>query len=164
LFESYLALHRALANDDHVAAVKAAGQALTVVDKVDMHAAQGEDHAAWMKAAGALKKTFGDLSRSKTIEEARGSFALCSEQMTSLANRFGAPGGRALYEIRCPMAFRNRGAIWLQEDAKVRNPYFGQVMLACGEVTHVIRVAGGAPAAGNADKHAPAALPGGHAP
>mgnify|MGYP006300108977 FL=1 len=60
-----------------------------------------------------------------------------SEEMLSLAKRFGSPTGEALYEVKCPMAFDNRGAIWLQDSQEVRNPYFGKVMLRCGEVQEV---------------------------
>jgi Cu(I)/Ag(I) efflux system membrane fusion protein len=32
------------------------------------------------------------------------------------------------------MAFDNKGAYWLSDQAKIRNPYFGDKMLECGEV------------------------------
>ncbi len=31
------------------------------------------------------------------------------------------------------MAFNNRGADWLQDDAMVANPFFGDAMLRCGD-------------------------------
>jgi Cu(I)/Ag(I) efflux system membrane fusion protein len=33
------------------------------------------------------------------------------------------------------MAFENQGANWLQKDKELRNPYFGDAMLRCGEIT-----------------------------
>lgn len=33
----------------------------------------------------------------------------------------------------CPMAFGNKGAYWFSETEEKRNPYFGDMMLKCGE-------------------------------
>ncbi len=40
-----------------------------------------------------------------------------------------------IYREYCPMAFNERGAYWLSDDADIKNPYFGKKMLECGEVT-----------------------------
>ena len=32
------------------------------------------------------------------------------------------------------MAFDNQGAYWLSNAKQIRNPYFGEKMLTCGEV------------------------------
>lgn len=42
---------------------------------------------------------------------------------------------RKIYRFHCPMAFDNKGAHWLQDDAKIANPYFGTAMLSCGSLT-----------------------------
>ena len=65
-------------------------------------------------------------------------FALLSEQMSAVAKRFGPIPARGIYEMKCPMAFDNRGARWLQDHKDVRNPYFGAAMLQCGEVIDVL--------------------------
>ena len=39
------------------------------------------------------------------------------------------------YKQYCPMAFDNKGAIWLSDENEIKNPYFGEKMLECGEVT-----------------------------
>lgn len=47
--------------------------------------------------------------------------------------------GHALTGKRyCPMAFDNKGAYWLTEGHEIRNPYFGDTMLKCGEITEII--------------------------
>ena len=38
------------------------------------------------------------------------------------------------------MAFNNRGADWLSNEAQIRNPYFGDKMMKCGSVTGKIAV------------------------
>ena len=39
-----------------------------------------------------------------------------------------------VFQQMCPMAFNGKGAKWLSDSKEVRNPYFGDVMLACGVV------------------------------
>ncbi|MFP4283652.1 MAG: efflux RND transporter periplasmic adaptor subunit, partial [Opitutales bacterium] len=42
---------------------------------------------------------------------------------------------RTLYRMHCPMVYPDRGADWIQADDQLRNPYFGAMMLKCGEVS-----------------------------
>lgn len=42
--------------------------------------------------------------------------------------------GGTVYQQFCPMAFDNAGANWLSAHVEIRNPYFGNNMLECGEV------------------------------
>ena len=43
-----------------------------------------------------------------------------------------------IYRQYCPMAFNNKGAYWLSNTEEIRNPYFGDKMLECGEVTDTL--------------------------
>jgi Cu(I)/Ag(I) efflux system membrane fusion protein len=43
----------------------------------------------------------------------------------------------AIYEEHCPMAFDNKGANWLQAESKLANPYYGAMMLRCGETRKI---------------------------
>lgn len=47
-----------------------------------------------------------------------------------------AKGGNkaTVYKQFCPMAFDNKGAFWLSETSDIKNPYFGDEMLTCGNV------------------------------
>ena len=38
-----------------------------------------------------------------------------------------------MYIQRCPMANNNKGATWLSKNKDIKNPYFGEQMLGCGE-------------------------------
>jgi hypothetical protein len=44
-----------------------------------------------------------------------------------------------VYRQFCLMAFSNKGAHWLSTDTIIRNPYFGDDMLDCGNVDEVIK-------------------------
>ena len=40
--------------------------------------------------------------------------------------------------MHCPMVYEDRGADWLQAEEPLQNPYFGAMMLKCGEVVETI--------------------------
>ncbi len=53
--------------------------------------------------------------------------------MSELLRHFGNPLDTALRLAFCPMAFDSKGAEWIQQDGALKNPYYGQTMLRCGE-------------------------------
>ena len=138
VFGEYFAMQQALASDDLDAAVAAVGSMQKALADVDMKLLTGEDHEVWMGQAGSLKQMLTTAAGAKDIEAARGAFAILSERMLAVGKRFGSPIGGPLYELKCPMAFDNRGAVWLQRGDETRNPYFGAAMPQCGGVTDVI--------------------------
>lgn len=135
---AYLAIQVALAGDDLAAAKKAAGTALVALGKVKMHLLEGEAHRVWMKQANQLETLLEKLAAAEGIESARATFASVSAQLETVIARFGTPGGK-LYKAWCPMAFDNRGAAWIQAGDQIRNPYFGSMMLECGEIREVLK-------------------------
>lgn len=138
LFEEYFAMQKALSEDKFDRGVSGASEIKDALAGVDMKLLSDTGHHVWMRHAAALEKIISDVSKAKDIEVLRFSFALLSEQMLVVARQFGPPGKSAIYQLKCPMAFNNRGATWLQQDEDTRNPYFGSVMLKCGSVIEVI--------------------------
>jgi len=69
------------------------------------------------------------LAKAKDLAAARKAFQPLSESLIRYAKSGNIPAG-TLYEVYCPMA----KAGWLQADKTVRNPYFGQAMLDCGQI------------------------------
>lgn len=65
------------------------------------------------------------------LKEQRERFKKVSEAAIAWMQK--TPGAK-LYVIRCPMA----EASWLQSDDRIRNPYMGRSMPACGEVARTI--------------------------
>ena len=55
-----------------------------------------------------------------------------------LAISFGFGETMPVFQHHCPMAFGNKGAIWLQKDDQTRNPYFGSTMLKCADRVELI--------------------------
>jgi Cu(I)/Ag(I) efflux system membrane fusion protein len=136
--DHYLTVQRQLAQDNDAAARDAAAKGLASLKDVDMALVTAEDHVAWMEHAGALKSLFTAISETDGIEPARLKFAVLSEEIVVVLARFGMSEG-PLYKAWCPMAFDNRGASWVQSEEEISNPYFGEMMLRCGEIKQVLK-------------------------
>ena len=135
--EDYFAIQKALAEDESPKAVEGARQALKSLAAVDMQRLTGPALIDWMQHEAQLKIILTRFISAEGIEAVRKEFALLSEQMTATLVRFRPLPAKA-YQFKCPMAFNNRGASWLQADDGTRNPYFGKTMPKCGEVIQII--------------------------
>ena len=116
---SYLEIQAALAADK-VPATKAPAAAI-VKDAAPMGAA-GADIVT---AAKALEQA-GDLKK------AREAFGKLSAAVIAAAKADGWKGLDGLKLGYCPMA--PAPGTWLQKEERVRNPYYGTLMLECGEL------------------------------
>ena len=101
------------------------------------------------KAAEALKQQLADvqgcaaaaneadaIAGAKNIDEQRKAFVALSKDIIPLAKGFKTTD--TMYVAYCPMANSNKGAYWLSEIREIKNPYFGDDMLTCGEVKSVL--------------------------
>ncbi len=71
------------------------------------------------------------FSTASTIKDFRGYFIDLSTTMVELTKQYSLSDVR--YVQFCPMANAGNGAYWISEDAEIRNPYYGDMMLRCGE-------------------------------
>lgn len=147
VWSAYQQVHAALAADSTDEAGAAVEQMNEALASVDMMLLEGEAHAAWMEELESLRTSLSQMAGAEDLESLRRAFAPMSEQMAVVLRRFGRAGSGEVYMLKCPMAFNNRGAFWLQNQREVLNPYFGATMLRCGEVVERIEPA---PAAGGA--------------
>ncbi len=138
VYDSYFKMQQALAADSHASAADAAKEALNALKAVDMKLLSGRDHDRWMKTSEQLEAILKKAAATDNIKSLRESFFLLSQHLTELAKRFGSVGLKPVYILRCPMAFDNTGANWLQPDDQVLNPYFGKMMLKCGGVKEIV--------------------------
>ena len=102
------------------------------VEAVDEAGLIGESLGTWRSAAGKLRVSDAITD----IESARVNFEKISEGVIALQRRFGHAGHEDLNLVHCPMAFDNTGADWLQRGTQISNPYFGAMMLHCGDIRH----------------------------
>jgi hypothetical protein len=78
------------------------------------------------------------ITAASDIEAQRAAYSGMSKDMAELIKKEGLSGGE-LYVAFCPMAFNDKGAYWISTSKEIRNPYFGEKMLGCGEVQETIK-------------------------
>lgn len=137
LAEAYFEVKNALVDDDAGAAKAALEKVGLSLDKVEMQKLKGQAHPDsyrdWMPLKEQLSGTVKMMRNADSLETLREHFAMLSENMLEVTESFGLEKDK-VYKDFCPMAFDNKGAFWLSETEDIRNPYFGDVMLTCGEV------------------------------
>jgi hypothetical protein len=84
-----------------------------------------------------MKKLSQQMADADAIEKQRALFAEFTVQVEPLIK--GALSEGTIYKKFCPMAFDNQGAYWFADVKEIRNPYFGNEMLTCGEIKETIQ-------------------------
>jgi Cu(I)/Ag(I) efflux system membrane fusion protein len=134
LYTAYLEWKDALANDDFAAAQKGATVMESTLDKINMGLFKDDAHNAWMDFQGSLSKSLEHIQHISDIEQLRKTFQPVSATMIEMTTTFNPLDG-TIYVQHCPMADNNKGADWLSKEKEIKNPYFGNSILTCGEVT-----------------------------
>lgn len=121
-YKNYNILKSALVNSD--------------VEKTQIAARHLEETLKRFEYSEALKQMAEKIASVSDLETQREVFQYLTEEMTKLVEGNLKSGN--LYVQYCPMAFQGKGAYWLSNGKEIRNPYFGDKMLKCGEVKRMI--------------------------
>jgi hypothetical protein len=124
IYQHYVHLTTALTSSDSAEA-KVAGAAI---------AAAAKDVANASAIAGNAQK----IADAPTLAAQRELYAGLSNEVITLVKSSGLSSGE-LYVDYCPMANGDKGGNWLTAAKDIKNPYFGDEMLTCGEVTETIK-------------------------
>jgi hypothetical protein len=124
VYQHYIHLRTALTNGD-VAEAKVASNAI-------------EAGAKEVQGGASIASSAAKITAASSIEAQRTAFSTMSNDMIALVKKSGLKNGE-LYVEFCPMAFNDKGAYWLSSDKEIKNPYFGDKMLECGEVKETIQ-------------------------
>ncbi len=136
-FHQYIELKNALVETDfEKAKQKSVGlqQKLKTLNESELH---DEAHELWMKSYETIEKSLSQIISSSDIDGQRTSFKNLSETLSIAIEAFGLHGVK-VYKDYCPMAVNDKGAFWLSEIEEIKNPYFGEKMMKCGEVKKVM--------------------------
>ncbi len=128
VYAAYFSLQKALADDNWAKAKVSAGKMSASLKKVYK---QGADQET-LKTLESISAVAGGIEAAKDITAARTQFSKLTAPMDALLSRTGSPG-KTVYKFFCPMFMNNRGAYWFQDNPDLVNPYYGDVMLKCGE-------------------------------
>ncbi|HXH99356.1 MAG TPA: DUF3347 domain-containing protein [Sphingobacteriaceae bacterium] len=75
----------------------------------------------------------GKISAKADIKVQRAEFNMLTSEIEGMISS-GAISAGKIYKQYCPMAYEGNGAYWLASEPEIRNPYYGDEMLECGEV------------------------------
>ncbi len=137
VFQDYLAMKDAFVASDAGKARSTAREVTASLEEVDMQLLKGDAHMTWMAQLDDLNATLEVISENDDIEKQRSEFAKLNLVFYKSLKAFGLEKVSAYYQY-CPMAERDKGAFWLSDSEEIRNPYFGDAMLGCGENREVI--------------------------
>lgn len=138
VFTSYVNLKDAFVASDPGQIKAEASKTQQALSDVDMKKLSGAAHNDWMNYTDGIKSALIEILSSQDIEAQRKSFSALSDNLYKSIKAFGLGGKNAFYKF-CPMAFNNEGAYWISEAEQIRNPYFGDKMLTCGEVKEKLK-------------------------
>lgn len=124
VYQQYTLLTQALINGD-IAEAKIAANAIAAGSK-------------YIAGASGIESAAEAILAANDIETQRISYSGMSRDIAILIEKEGLFAGE-LYIAFCPMAFNDKGGMWITERKEIRNPYFGESMLACGEVRKTLR-------------------------
>lgn len=131
VLKEYLVLKNALVESDNSGVSAAAKEIESQLENVDMSLVKGEMHRKWMDHLAELSKSANELSETNDLKVQRAEFLKLSETLIESVKTFGVTG--VVYQQFCPMTNNEKGGYWLSETEEIRNPYFGEQMLKCGE-------------------------------
>jgi Cu(I)/Ag(I) efflux system membrane fusion protein len=132
LYSGYLEIQIALAGDDLKTAKKASSTVQKSLKKFPEELAKEVSKEEFLK----ILKVISDA---KDIKSVRKEFFPLSKSMIAILieNEYAGKHNPAIFH--CPMAFNNQGADWVQDKEEVSNPYFGKMMLRCGNKVKTIK-------------------------
>ncbi|MXV50525.1 DUF3347 domain-containing protein [Pedobacter sp. HMF7647] len=78
-----------------------------------------------------------DISKTDDLKKQRLYFSDLSDEMIKAVKASKVESGKAFVQY-CPMAKNGEGAYWLASEKEIRNPYYGDEMLNCGDVKEEI--------------------------
>ncbi|MEQ9441412.1 MAG: efflux RND transporter periplasmic adaptor subunit [Cyclobacteriaceae bacterium] len=136
LLRPYLALKDALVASDAGAARTQAQVMATQSGKINPQLLSKEAASYWAERQSALQEHTSAIASTNNIDTQRRHFKPLSTEIIKLAQTFGAE--ETLYVQHCPMADHDQGADWLSTSKTIRNPYYGDMMLTCGNVASII--------------------------
>jgi Cu(I)/Ag(I) efflux system membrane fusion protein len=138
VYKAQLDLQKAFLATDASKVKKAVLVVEAKLAKVDMSLVKGDMHNHWMAILKTLTESLNRMKKSGEIKQQRLAYAAFNDALYSAIKMFGTMGETIYYQF-CPMAKNGSGAYWLSATKEIKNPYYGDAMLTCGETKEVIR-------------------------
>ncbi len=124
VYQHYVHLTTALTNGD-AAEAKLAASAIEVGAKE-------------VNGGSRIASSASEIVSAKDIDAQRTIYSTLSNEMITLVKQSGLASGE-VYIDHCPMAMNDKGADWISNTKEIRNPYFGDKMMNCGEIKETVK-------------------------
>jgi Cu(I)/Ag(I) efflux system membrane fusion protein len=131
-------LVKALAADDLQSTSQAALQADEMLHQIEQDKLSNDgERQQWNLLAKTLHNSLVAVIKADDLSTRRQHFESFSDALTEAVRAFGVEQTGAVYRAVCPMV-QGRKGYWLQPQRDITNPYFGAVMLTCGEIDETL--------------------------
>lgn len=136
VFDAYFSIKDALVKTDVAIASSKATELVAAIKAVDMTELSHKTHMVWMKVLEEVTLNSETIAQNKDITKQRGAFESLSNNLHELAavSKKSTP----IYYQHCPMYNSGKGGSWLSRSSDIKNPYYGDKMLACGSVIETL--------------------------
>ncbi|MCF6181172.1 efflux RND transporter periplasmic adaptor subunit [Lutibacter sp.] len=132
VINTYINLKDALFKGDFAQAKIQSENVKESLNKVDMLLLLGDAHNEWMKDLKILNLQTTNIINAKNIENQRINFAKLGPELGKAIDKFGFQNSnKPLYLEYCSM----KKTYWLSYDKVIKNPFYGDAMPTCGEIT-----------------------------
>ena len=86
-----------------------------------------------------LNEALKTIKKTDKIEPQRLAYSDFNDALYGAIKMFGIADNETVYYHFCPMAKSGEGAFWLSSTKEIKNPYYGDAMLTCGETKEIIK-------------------------
>lgn len=129
---AYLALKDALVQSDSIQASTKSEAFRKAMERLTQ-----EQRATLNMYWSVPHKTSKSINANVSLSKQRTAFQIVSNHIIAIVENFKTYDQKLAVQF-CPMADNDKGAYWLSNETQIRNPYFGDAMLTCGNVTKVL--------------------------
>ncbi len=137
VYSHYLPIKDALVTDNTALASEKSILFKTALAKVNMKLLKDpKSHMIWMENMSILNNLAAQLATTTDINMQRNQLYTLSKALANAIQSFGI--NEPVYMQFCPMVNDDKGAYWLSKEEEIFNPYFGEMMLKCGNVKQTI--------------------------
>ena len=136
-FRRYIELEEALVSSDTAKANSAASTMLFLLNLTDEPMNKEASAKVWKNHHDGYHKNLLAFLRANDLQKKRLYFSRISEYLYSTFKSFDMEK-EDIHLAYCPMAFDKKGAYWLTDNHKIRNPYFGSKRLKCGRIIEIL--------------------------
>ncbi|OAQ42287.1 hypothetical protein A5893_04020 [Pedobacter psychrophilus] len=136
LIDNYLAIENSLVMDDSKTAADAAKTLVEAIKSFDEKLHNAKQINVFRKIKdNAIQHSQKITENIDNIENQREHFKMLSENIYDYAKVADLPA--PVYKINCPMY--KDGSFWLSKTKEVKNPFYGDKMISCGDVKETIQ-------------------------